>query len=204
MKKLIQGIKDFRKTIRPELLKHYGELALGQKPNAILVTCSDSRVAPNVFASTSPGEMFVLRNMGNIIPPYRSAMDETSVLSTFEFALTHLPIKDIIICGHSNCGAMHAILNDRIEFEGINRWLSSAKEARIALQSISSEADTEDKANAISKLSVLKQVDNLKTYPIIQQRLQNGDLNLHAWYFDIRNADVFSYDFEKHQYLVIE
>jgi carbonic anhydrase len=204
MKKLIQGIKDFRKNTRPSLLKHFGEIALAQKPDTILVACSDSRVAPNVFASSTPGDMFVLRNIGNIIPPYRSEMDETSVLSVFEFALSNLPIKDIIICGHSNCGAMHAILANKPTYEGIERWLDSAKHARDVIQMLPLGATPEEQANAISKLSVLKQIDNLKTYPIVQKRLQEGDLNLHAWYFDIRHADVYTYDFEKHDYVLIE
>lgn len=204
MKKLIEGIKDFRKTKRPGLLKHFDNIALAQKPDTILVACSDSRVAPNLFASTSPGDMFVLRNIGNIIPPYKSEMHETSVLSMFEFALTNLPIKDIIICGHSNCGAMHAILNDKIEFEGIDRWLTSAKDAKSALKLLPAGAGAEEKANAISKLSILRQIDNVKTYPIVQKRLQQGDLNMHGWYFDIKNADIYSYDFSKHQYFLIE
>ncbi|MCB0349004.1 MAG: hypothetical protein KDD37_09205 [Bdellovibrionales bacterium] len=204
MKKLIEGIKDFRKTKRPGLLEHFDNIALAQKPDAILVACSDSRVAPNLFASTSPGDMFVVRNIGNIIPPYKADMTETSILSVFEFGLTNLPIKDIIICGHSNCGAMHAILNDKIEFEGISKWLASAKDAKSAVTLLPAGSNNEEKANAISKLSILRQIDHLKTYPMIQQRLQQGDLKLHGWYFDIKNADVYTYDFSNQKYTLIE
>lgn len=204
MKKLIQGIKEFRKTKRPHVLEKFGEMALAQKPDTILVVCSDSRVAPNVFASTSPGDMFVLRNIGNIIPPYKGETSDPSVLAMLEFGLTNLPIKDIIVCGHSNCGAMHAILSQTNTFEGIKKWLDSAQVARIAVETLPSEATPEEKANAISKLSVLKQIDNLKTYPIVQKRLKENNLFIHAWYFDIKHADVYSYDFTQHNFLLIE
>src|SRR5271167_874721 len=115
MKKLVKGILDFRKNVRPGYQKTFAQLALGQSPDALFVACSDSRVAPNVFASTDPGDLFVIRNVGNLIPACggdhgRSLSDESEA-AAIEFALSNLEVANVIICGHSECGAMHALLN---------------------------------------------------------------------------------------------
>src|ERR1041384_7022651 len=116
MKKLIQGIIDFRRKLKPEMRATFARLALGQKPDALFIACSDSRVAPNVFASTNPGDLFVVRNVGNIIPPCgvmgNSVADESEA-AAIEFAVTRLNVRDIIICGHSECGAMQALVGGR-------------------------------------------------------------------------------------------
>ena len=109
MKKLVQGIVDFRKSLTKEKRALFAKLALGQKPDALFITCSDSRVAPNVFASSNPGDVFVLRNVGNLIPPVTASDQEASASSALEFAVLALKVSDIIVCGHSECGAMQAL-----------------------------------------------------------------------------------------------
>src|ERR1700737_3168510 len=104
MKKLIQGIVDFRQNLSEESRSLFAQLALGQKPDALFIACSDSRVAPNVFASTNPGDLFVLRNVGNLIPPASSSQD-CSASAVIEFSIFSLNVSDIIVCGHSECGA---------------------------------------------------------------------------------------------------
>lgn len=109
MKKLIRGIIDFRKNMRPSCKETFAQLALGQRPDTLFIACSDSRVVPNLFASSDPGDLFVIRNVGNFIPPCgeqgRSASDESEA-AAIEFALLTLPVTEIIVCGHSECGAM--------------------------------------------------------------------------------------------------
>src|ERR1700733_12375100 len=109
MKKLIQGIVDFRKNLTDEKRALFAKLALGQKPDTLFIACSDSRVVPNLFASTNPGDVFVLRNLGNLIPPASDTHNEVSAQAALEFSIFSLNISDIIICGHSECGAIHAI-----------------------------------------------------------------------------------------------
>src|SRR5437764_10442024 len=114
MKKLIHGILDFRKNVLPSRREKFAQLAIGQAPDVLFITCSDSRVAPNWFASTDPGELFVVRNIGNLVPPCGldgRAEGETSVAAAIEFSQALPSVKDIVICGHSGCGAIHAISN---------------------------------------------------------------------------------------------
>src|SRR5579871_2549496 len=109
MRKLIRGIVDFRKNVRASVKETFAQLALGQRPDTLFIACSDSRVVPNLFASSDPGDLFVIRNVGNLIPPCgergHSASDESEA-AAIEFALTALPVTDIVVCGHSECGAM--------------------------------------------------------------------------------------------------
>src|SRR3984885_10816693 len=117
MKKLVNGIVEFRKNLLPEYRQKFAKLAVEQKPDALFICCSDSRVAPNVFASTNPGDLFVIRNVGNIIPPCagsdgHSVADESEA-AAIEFAIKNLNVSDIIVCGHSECGAMQALIKGR-------------------------------------------------------------------------------------------
>jgi carbonic anhydrase len=111
MKKLIQGIVDFRKNLTEESRSLFAKLALGQKPDTLFIACSDSRVVPNLFASTNPGDLFVLRNIGNIIPPCSHSLKDKSAPAVIEFSIFSLSVSDIIVCGHSECGAMQALVD---------------------------------------------------------------------------------------------
>src|SRR5690242_19998050 len=130
MKKLIEGIVEFRKNLTPEARTLFSQLALGQKPDSFFVACSDSRVVPNLFASTHPGEVFVLRNIGNLIPPASSSLD-TSAAAALEFSVLNLKVADIIICGHSECGAMQELMLERVNSRcpNLESWISYGKEA---------------------------------------------------------------------------
>src|SRR5262245_41410434 len=128
MYKLIRGILDFRKNILPQRRELFQKLATGQSPDTLFITCSDSRVAPNWFASTDPGELFVIRNVGNIVPPcYESGKTslDNSVGAALEFSIKNLNITDIVVCGHSGCGAIHAISQglDKLPQTGLKEWL---------------------------------------------------------------------------------
>src|SRR5271154_4035155 len=109
MKKLIQGIVDFKKNLTDEKRALFAQLALGQKPDTLFVACSDSRVVPNLFASTNPGDLFILRNIGNLVPPFTPVSQEACAQAALEFSVLNLNIADIIICGHSECSAMQAL-----------------------------------------------------------------------------------------------
>ena len=175
------------------MLGQFEKLALAQTPDVLLVTCSDSRVAVNVFASTDPGDLFVLRNVGNIIPPFHKHRKEAlSVGAGIDFALQSLNVKDVIICGHSECGAMIAIKNGikKIESEQLRNWLKSGIENNLAV------ADH----NTLSQLNVLKQIENLETYPEVSKRITEGRLTLHAWWFEIKNADIYAYSFKNRKF----
>ena len=194
MKKLIRGIVDFRRKVRPGVKETFARLALGQQPDTLFIACSDSRVVPNLFASSDPGDLFVVRNVGNLIPPCGAA-DEDSEAAAIDFGLSALPITDIIVCGHSECGAMIALARGREQLESpfLKSWLRHGQASLRRLDSIPSDAHLE-RHNRLSRANVLEQIEHLKTYPIVREKMQVGRLRLHGWWFDIKEADVYDYD----------
>lgn len=199
MRKLIRGIVDFRQNMRPTCKDRFAQLALGQSPDALFIACSDSRVVPNLFASTDAGDLFVVRNVGNLIPPCgeegRSTSDESEA-AALEFALLNLPVSEIIVCGHSECGAMRALVQGSQIDQAPNlmSWLRHGKKGLKKLQDGSSIGCDLERHNQLSQLNVLAQIEHLKTYPIVQQRVSEGKLRLHGWWFDIKEANVYEYD----------
>ncbi len=216
MKKLIHGIVEFREKVRPGYKETFAKLALGQAPDALFVCCSDSRVAPNVFASTDPGDLFVVRNVGNIIPPcdeYGVSKSDESEAAAIEFALETLDVANIIVCGHSECGAMVATLRGRslVQAPNLRSWL---RHSDVALRFLNSPADAPQSLaikfeeaqvahNRLSQINVLTQLENLKSYPAVKKRLESGDLALHAWWFDIGEAEVLAYSHEDKKFVPI-
>jgi len=200
MKKLIKGILEFRSQLTPEYRDVFAKLALGQSPDALLIACSDSRVVPNLFASADPGDLFVLRNVGNLVPSCDchdgKVMNAESEAAALDFALQKLNVDDIIICGHSECGAVQALLQgrDALESHPLKSWLKHGDESREANVS---ELIFDDKIlphNKASQKNVLNQIANLKTYPLVRERIASGKLFLHAWWFDIATADLYNFD----------
>lgn len=210
MKKLIDGIIEFRKNTTDNYRKKFAILALEQKPDALFICCSDSRVAPNAFASTDPGDLFVIRNVGNIIPPCQSgySMGDVSEIAAFEFAVETLNVKDIIVCGHAECGAVKAIS------EGVDNLPSTYKHLKSWLQYGSASLErfhrhdlkNEDLAehNQISQAHVLQQIEHIKTYSLVKERLENGTITLHAWWFDLNYANVYVYSDLNKKFVLID
>lgn len=206
MKKLIHGIVDFRKNLTKESRSLFAKLALGQKPDALFIACSDSRVVPNLFASTNPGDLFVLRNIGNLIPPLASSFQDNSATAAIEFSIFSLSVSDIIICGHSECCAMQSLAQgiDTISPPHLKCWLKHGEESVKKANNgfINNSHLTEH--NRISQVNVLQQMEHLKTYPFIQERLEKKQLRLHGWWFDIAQADVYCYEQNLNQFVLID
>ncbi len=196
MKKLINGIVEFRQNVLPGYREKFANLAQGQSPDSLFITCSDSRVAPNWFASTDPGDLFVVRNVGNLIPVCKkdghSSADESEA-AAIEFALLNLKITDIVVCGHSDCGAMHAIVNgrDNITASNLKAWL---RHGEGALKNLPSNLTGLAKVNRLSQLNVLHQLEHLRSYPMVKERIENKTLRLHGWWFELKTADVHAYE----------
>ena len=194
MKKLIHGIVAFRQNVRQDYRDKFAQLALGQAPDTLFIACSDSRVVPNLFASADPGDLFVIRNVGNLIAPFGSA--DASEAAAIEFALVNLAVTDIIVCGHSECGAMHALLNgrDAVEPLHLRSWLRHGEAALERLEKNAAPDRSLAPHNQLSQLNVLSQVDHLKSYPLVRERVQAGRLRLHGWWFELKHADVYAYE----------
>lgn len=187
MEKLINGIVDFRTRVRPTVRDTFARLALGQSPDCLFIACSDSRVVPNLFASTDPGDLFVVRNVGNLVPPAASAGRDRSTAAAVEFAIDGLGVHDIIVCGHSSCGAMSAILSGSATLGG---WLEHGGAALHDLAEQPEFAAELPQVDRLSQLSVLRQVRHLRSHPSVER----GQVRLHAWWFDIAGAEVLAWD----------
>jgi carbonic anhydrase len=164
-------------------------------------------VVPNLFASTDPGDLFVLRNVGNLIAPCgdggHSESDEGEA-AAIEFALSNLSVRDVIVCGHSECGAIRAVCTGRHEVEHahLREWLRHAEPA-LGPDPRLTELPPE-RHNAVAQLNVLLQLDHLRTYPLVLDRLASGTLRLHGWYFDIAGAEVHGYDADQRRFVPID
>jgi carbonic anhydrase len=209
MKKLLRGIVEFHDKVRPGVRETFARLALGQSPDALLIACSDSRVAPNLFASTEPVDLFVIRNPGNIISPCGSdgiSVSDESEAAAIEFSVLSLNVRDIIVCGHSECGAMRILTEGHKELPAphLHSWLRHAEGALKQVQSGERMPAQLEAHNHLSQFNVLRQLDHLRTYKVVQERLKTGKLRLHGWWFDIGEAEVLAYDDREKRFIVID
>ena len=206
MKNLVKGVVEFRKAASKEAKELFAKLALGQRPDALFITCSDSRVAANVFASTNPGDVFVLRNIGNMIPGYGDDHHDHSAPAALEFSLFHLPITDIIVCGHSECGAMQAIATKPSldACPHLRSWLAHGQEAPEKAKKIFGNHSSLSFVNQVSQANVLLQLEHIASYPYVEKRLREKTLRLHGWWFDIAHADVYCYDDEARKFIILD
>lgn len=206
MKKLIQGIVEFRKNLTQEYRDLFKQLALGQKPDALFIACSDSRVVPNLFASTNPGDLFVIRNVGNLIPPIKSSIEEVSVQAAIEFAVFNLKISNIIVCGHSECGAIEAISDGKeiANCPHLNTWLKFGEESALKVRSGHTYDKNLSEKNQISQVNVIQQIEHLASYPFVEDLMKQDKLRLHGWWFDIASADVYSFEPSLSRFVLID
>jgi carbonic anhydrase len=200
MQELIDGIHCFQSGSFLPLKKLFERLAEGQHPETLFITCSDSRIDPNLLTHSDPGNLFILRNAGNIIPPYGAGGGGEE--ATIEFAVSVLGVKDIIVCGHSHCGAMRGLLDGELikSLPAVSSWLSHAEMTRRIIQDNYSQLQGEALLNATIEENVLVQIENLRTLPSVGSRLVRGDLHLHGWFYVIETGEVFAYDVEIGQF----
>jgi carbonic anhydrase len=209
VKKLLNGIVDFRRNVRPTVKDTFALLALGQRPDTLFIACSDSRVVPNLFASTEPGDLFVIRNVGNLIPPYSegdSGPHFGSEAAAIQFALAALPIEEIVVCGHSECGAIGALARGQTpgETPALSCWLRHGRRSLEKLETGAKLGSHLERHNQLAQINVLEQLEHLKTYPLVQDRLASRKLRLHGWYFDIKGAEVYAYEPREERFHLID
>ena len=179
----------------------------GQSPKALFIGCSDSRVIPDLIVQSNPGDLFVLRNVGNLVPPFKPDEDYHATASGIEYAVSVLKVKEVIICGHSHCGACKSLYQD-IEDESLihtKKWLELGKSAKTsAILSLGANAPLENLLRLTEKLSVVKQIENILTYPNVKKRFEDGDLYIHGWYYDIETGNIQYYDAESYEFLPLK
>jgi carbonic anhydrase len=202
MKKLIQGLRRFKSEYFCSHQQLFEQLSHGQHPRVLFVTCSDSRLDPELIVQADPGDIFVIRNAGNIIPPYGATNGGEG--ATVEYAVQALGIKQIVVCGHSHCGAMKGLLKVeelRDTMPLVYDWLKHAEATRRLIKENYSDRTGEDLLNITIAENVLTQIENLRTYPVIHARLYHGDLKIYAWIYDIDTGEMMAYDAEEHAYV---
>jgi carbonic anhydrase len=200
VQKLIQGLHRFQAEVFRSERDLFARLSKGQAPEALFITCSDSRVNPNLITQTQPGDLFILRNAGNIIPPYTMG---TSEAATIEFAVAALGVKDIIVCGHTLCGAMRALLDPALaeNAPAMKAWLSYAESTRRVMTENYPHLEGTARLTTAVEENVLSQIESLRTHPCVRSRLARKELSIHGWVYQIETGAVFQYDVEREQFL---
>ncbi|WP_338931992.1 carbonic anhydrase [Streptomyces netropsis] len=190
MQSLIDHARAFP-TRAPQSTGELSGLELGQSPEALFITCSDSRVVPTLITGTRPGDLFELRTAGNIVPEY-STQHPSGEMATIEYAVSVLGVRDIIVCGHSHCGAVGALVRDEdlTQVPAVRGWLERGASAELKVPGAGT--DGPDVAEPVQR-HALAQLDRLRAYPCVAERLADGELALHAWYYEVHTGAVLAH-----------
>ncbi|HSI17892.1 MAG TPA: carbonic anhydrase [Sphingomonas sp.] len=195
MNELIGRVFGFEKTVFPNQSDLFSRLVRhGQSPKALMISCADSRVVPEQIMQAAPGELFVCRNAGNIVPPYSQA--NGGVTSTVEYAVMALGVRDIIVCGHSDCGAMKAVSKPEIMagMPNVAAWLRHSTAAECVVSSGYPDLEPHDRVHAIALENIVAQIAHLRTHPSVAAGIARGDISLHGWFVDIHAGQVLGLD----------
>ena len=195
MRKLLQGLQHFQSSYFPANQELFEQLADGQKPQVLFITCSDSRIVPHLITQSGVGDLFIIRNAGNLVPPFGSANGGEG--AAIEYAIHALGIEQVIICGHSNCGAMKGLLKLerlRTEMPLVYEWLQHAESTRRLIQENYSDLKGDELLAITMAENVVTQIENLKTYPVIRSKLHQNKMAIYGWLFEIETGEVLSYN----------
>jgi carbonic anhydrase len=197
MQRLLDGIARFRTKVFPHRRHLFQRLANKQQPRAMFITCADSRVVPELITQTEPGDLFICRNVGNIVPPYGQV--HGGVSAAIEYAVVALGVRNIIVCGHSDCGAMKGMLHaDTIDnMPTVRAWLRHAEVARQVVVENYPDLDGKPALQALTKENILAQLNHLRTHPSVAARLASGQLQLHGWVYRIETSEIAAFDAER-------
>ena len=194
MKRVLEGLTLFQKIAYPRHKELFERLAKNQTPQAVFVACSDSRVVPNLLVQAEPGDLFIIRNAGNIVPPAGSSYGGTT--ASLEYAIVALGILDVILCGHSNCGAMSGVLHpETLEaMPAVRQWVSYADLARRAAVEAHPGASDDELIDFVVDYNVIAQVRNLLTFPFVRPLVEKGELEVYGWVYDIASGRMKGLD----------
>ena len=196
MEHLLGGVHQFRTQVFEQEKDYFERLAHGQSPSALVVSCSDSRVDPNLILQASPGDLFSLRNAGNLVPPFGASNGGET--ASIEYAVVALGVKDIVVCGHTQCGAMKALLDPASAsgLPAVQSWLQHAETTRRIISENYQHLTGGALLDAAIQEHVLVQIENLQTHPAVAAKLQRGELRLHAWVYQLETGDILAFSSE--------
>jgi len=200
MEKIINGYLQFKESGFKERKDLFAKLSNSQSPEVLFITCSDSRIDPNLITQTEPGDLFVIRNAGNIVPPH--TVESDGIVASIEFAVVALGVKHIVVCGHSNCGAMKGALNTSglTALPKVKSWLNYCSEAVALVESREGDLMS-DELNSVTQENVLLQIRRLEQYPEISKRLAKGDIEIHGWVYEIGDGTIRYFNQEKEAFI---
>ncbi|WP_296050809.1 carbonic anhydrase [uncultured Alteromonas sp.] len=198
MDHVISGVAKFQKDVFPEKKAAFKKLANGQNPEVLFITCSDSRIDPNLVTQTEPGDLFICRNAGNVIPPHSN--ETGGMTASVEFAVAALGVTHIVICGHSDCGAMKGAINPEglSALPHVKEWLGHC---RVATEVVKEKCgcddlNAEDHLQLVTEENVVQQLQHIKTHPAVAAKIATGQVKLHGWFYNIETAEVTCYQEE--------
>jgi len=201
MEHLLGGIHQFHSQAVQREREFFRQLAEGQSPSALFVSCSDSRVDPSLITQSGLGELFVLRNAGNMVPPYGASNGGES--AAIEYAVSVLGVQDIVVCGHSHCGAMKALLHpestDKLPL--VRSWLAHAEATRQLIAENYADRHGDDLLEVTVQEHALMQIENLQTHPCVAAKLQRGQLTLHAWVYRLESGEILAFSSEQEEFV---
>ena len=201
MEKLVKGFLKFRSEVFGNKKALFTRLSQRQAPRALFITCSDSRVDPTLLTQTDPGELFILRNAGNIVPPYGSMQGGTT--ATIEYAMAVLKVPHIIVCGHTDCGVMKALLNpeDVQNLPAVKEWVGQAETTRRLMRELHADITGNDRLIKTTQENVRAQLEHLRTHPSVALQLRKSQVDVHGWVYSISTGDVWVYDFTSQEFV---
>jgi carbonic anhydrase len=194
MPRFAAGVVKFQNEVFPEKKALFEKLSLGQSPEALFITCSDSRIETAMITQTDPGDLFICRNAGNIVPPHSNTTG--GMTASIEFAVGVLKVPHIVICGHTECGAMKGAMNrDALgHLPHVREWLGYSVAAVEVVRAIGADRSDDEKMMMLLEQNVILQLQHLKTHPTVAVAMAKGELTLHGWVYDIKTGDVHAYD----------
>jgi carbonic anhydrase len=201
---IVDGFMRFRHEVFPEQEELFKKLATAQRPRAMFIACADSRIVPELITQSSPGDLFVTRNVGNVVPPYGQM--NGGVSTAIEYAVVALGVHHIIICGHSDCGAMRAVLNPQTleKMPTVKAWLQHAEVARTVVQDNCQCATEQESMHVLTQENVIAQLQHLRTHPSVASKMASGQLFIHGWVYSIETSEILAYDAEQDRFLPLD
>jgi carbonic anhydrase len=206
MERLFKGYMKFRQEDFAGHRELFQQLGRSQAPHTLFIGCSDSRVVPNLITNTHPGELFIIRNVANIVPPYRKTQEYVATTSAVEYAVQALKVDSIVVCGHSNCGGCAAMNQSAEELENlphVRKWLEVSKEVRGRVDRLMTGDSPEEREWLTEQVNILVQMKNLLTYPYIREKYERGELSIYGWHYIIETGEIFSFNDESQLFELI-
>ena len=201
LKHIVDGFLHFHHDVFPQQEELFKKLATAQRPRAMFITCADSRIVPELITQSSPGDLFVTRNVGNVVPPYGQM--NGGVSTALEYAILALGVQHVIVCGHSDCGAMRAVLNPGSleKMPTVKAWLRHSEVAKVVVQDNCSCANEAESMKVLTEENVIAQLQHLRTHPSVASKMAAGQLFIHGWIYNIETSEIKAYDAVQDRFL---